>query len=134
MIGAGLNGLPVSLHLLGDATPQVGTQVAEITKPLASVDRMVASGMMVIMHRSGAIAKRLGSDTERKIRDLVKSCKGSEIVFERSGGSFAFEIGVKSEGKDWHATKKTVKASTRSMKVDGVVGVPSYCDAIWEEV
>ena len=46
---------------------QVGTQVAEVTKPLASVDEMVSSGMMVIMHRSGGIAKRLDADSERRI-------------------------------------------------------------------
>ena len=78
---------------------QIGTQMAEVTKPLALVDEMVASDMMVIMHRSGGNAKRLDSDSERKIRDIVKHANGSEIVLERSGGSFPFEIDVKSGGE-----------------------------------
>ena len=111
----------------------MGTQVAEITKPLASVDEMVSSGMMVIMHRSGGIAKRLDPDTERQIRDLVKGCRGSEIVLERSGGSFTFEIDVKAEDEGWSTqTKKPARADTRSMEVDAVGG-PSYYDELWEE-
>ena len=50
----------------------IGTKDGEITKPLASVDEMVTNGMMVIMHWSGRIAKRLDIETERKIRDFVK--------------------------------------------------------------
>ena len=42
---------------------KIGTRVAEIAKP---VDEMVSSGMMVIMHRTGGIAKRLSVDTDRK--------------------------------------------------------------------
>ena len=72
---------------LGSSPLQVGTHVAEIKKPLASVDQIVSSGMMLIMHRSRGIAKRMDSDTERKIRDLFKSCnttvnlhsKGQEV-------------------------------------------------------
>ena len=120
---------------LGGSPLQVGTQVAEITKPLASVDEMVSSGMMVIMHRSGGIAKRLDPDTERKIRDLVKACKGSEIVLERSGGSFTFEIDVNSESEEWktQGPKKAAKVSTRSMDVDETQIEKSYYDALWEE-
>ena len=100
---------------------------------------------MVIMHRSGGIAKRLDSDTERKIRDLVKNCKGSEIVLERSGGSFTFEIDVKAENEQqpqqqqpqqqgWSTqNRKPAKAGTRNMEVDAVAGVPSYYDALWEQ-
>ena len=47
-------------------------QVAEITKPLASVTEMVDSWHLVIMHKTGAIAKRLSPDTERRIKDLVE--------------------------------------------------------------
>ena len=108
----------------------IGTQVAEITKPLASVDEMVTNGMMVIMHRSGGIAKRLDIETERKIRDLVKGTQGSEVVLERAGGSFTFEIDVKSEG--WQEPKKPARPSTQKMQVDEVA-IKSYFDALWEE-
>ena len=85
---------------------------------------------MVIMHRSGGIAKRLDLDSERKIRDIVKTASGSEIVFERSGGSFTFEMDVKSEG--WIEPKKPLRVSRQKMQVDEVA-IKSYFDALWEE-
>ena len=51
----------------GTGSPMtIGAQVAEISKPHASVDEMVSSGMMVVMRQAGGIAKRLGLDVERK--------------------------------------------------------------------
>ena len=116
-----LNGSPV----------KIGTQVADITKPLASVDEMVTSGMMVIMHRTGGIAKRLSVETERKIRDLVKGEKGNEVVLERQGGSFTFEIDVK-DSEGWKTPKKTARASTQ-MDVSEASIEKSYYDALWED-
>ena len=58
------------------------------------------------MHRSGGIAKRLGSDTDMEIRDLAKSSNGSEIVLERSGGSFTFEVDVKAEREGWRHSEQ----------------------------
>ena len=119
---------------LSGSPMKIGTQVAEITKPLASVDEMVTNGMMVIMHRTGGIAKRLDVETERKIRDLVKGTQGNEVVLERAGGSFTFEIDVKSQGSadGFQEPKKTVKASNRQMQVDEVA-IKSYFDALWNE-
>ena len=57
---------------------EIGTQVAEITKPLASVDEAMDSGTMVVMHNSKGIAKRLDMETERRIRDLAKDEEGSK--------------------------------------------------------
>ena len=76
---------------------KIGAQVADITKPLASVDEMVNRGMMVIMHRTGGIAKRFDIDTERAIRDLVKAKGGSEVILERPGGSCTFDMDVKEQ-------------------------------------
>ena len=117
---------------LNGSPMKIGTQVAEITKPLASVDEMVTNGMMVIMHRSGGIAKRLDADSERKIRDIVKACQGSEIIFERANGAFTFEIDVQSE---WETPKpkRTIRAGNRSMDVDETQVEKSYYDALWEE-
>ena len=53
---------------LGRSPLQIGTLVAEVTKPLALVDEMVAGGIMVIMHRSGGMAKRLDSNSEEDSR------------------------------------------------------------------
>ena len=53
-----------------------------MTKPLASVDEMVNSGMMVIMNKKGGIAKRVDLEIERTIRDLAKRAGGSEVIVE----------------------------------------------------
>ena len=58
---------------------------------------MVSSGVMVIMHRPEGIAKRLDSYTNGKVRGVATGCGGNEILFERPGGSFTFEIEVKAE-------------------------------------
>ena len=39
---------------------------------------------MVIMYRSGGIAKRLDLEVETKIRDLVQSGEGNEVILERA--------------------------------------------------
>ena len=86
----------------------------------------------VIMHRSGGIAKRLDIETERKIRDLVKGTQGSEVILERAGGSFTFEMDVKS-GDRWQTLKKIARPNAQKMQVDEVMVEKSYYDALWEE-
>ena len=88
--------------------------------------------MMVDVHRSGGIAKRLNADSERKIREVVTQVSGSEIVIERAGGSFTFEIDVNSEGKEFCIPKKTVKGGNRNMDVGELQVERSYYDALWE--
>jgi len=123
LIGTGaLNGNPTKII----------TQVADITKPLASVDEMVNSGMLVIMHKSGGIAKRFDIETERKIRDLVKGVQGNEVILERSGGAFTFEIDVKSE-EEWKDPKRIAKPGTQRMQVDSYSIDKSYYDSLWDE-
>ena len=94
---------------------------------------MVTSGMMVIMHRSGGIAKRLDTDSERKVRDIAKGATGSEVAFERAGGAFTFEIDVKSEEEMWQTPRRVAKKSTQQMDCDEAVIVPSYFDNLWDE-
>ena len=119
---------------LSGSPMEIGTQVAEITKPLASVDEMVNSGMMVIMHKTGGIAKRLDLEVERKIRDLVKGGGGSEVILERAGGSFTFEIDVKcEEGEGWKDPKKPVRASNQKMDVNTAEIAKNYWTAVMEE-
>ena len=71
--------------------------VAGITRPLASVTEMVDSGNIVIMHKTGGVVKRWSPDTELGVRDLVKCERGPEIVLERKGGAFTFDIDIKDE-------------------------------------
>ena len=34
-------------------------QVADVTKPLASVDEMVEAGSLVVLHKNGGVSKKL---------------------------------------------------------------------------
>ena len=118
---------------LNQSSIQINTQVAEITKPLASVDEMVTSGMMVIMHKTGGIAKRLDLETERKIRDLVKGGRGNEVILERAGGAFTFETDVKSEeAGGWKELKNAIRRGN-TMDVDESVPVHNRFSTLREE-
>ena len=97
---------------LNGSTMKIVAQVAEVAKPLASVDEMVTSGMMGIMYRDGIIAKRLGLDTERQICDPAKSGGGLEGIPERAGGPFTFDMDVKSQSEGGYGNPtRTVKPS-----------------------
>ena len=54
----------------------IGTQLVEITKPPAILDEMVNSGVMVIMCKTGGIARRLDAEVARETKDLVKGGGG----------------------------------------------------------
>ena len=85
-------------------------QVAAVTKPLASAFEMTESGNLVILHRTGGIVKKLSKAAEEKVRDIVKSEAGPEIVLERKAGAFKFEVETKSGGRndeEFQLPKKT---------------------------
>ena len=76
------------------------SQVAEVTKPLAAANEMVESGNMIVLHRTGGIAKKLTHSDEEKIRDIIKAAEGPELVLQRAGGSFTFDVDVKSDEEE----------------------------------
>ena len=95
----------------------LGMQVANITKPFASVDAIVDSRMMAIMDKTGRVAKRSALEVERKSRDLVRGGEGSNVMLERAGGSFASEINVKSEdGEAWKVWQTQTVRGWMSMR------------------
>ena len=63
--------------------------------------------MKAIMHRTEGTVNRLGPDTQRRIRDLARVGQQNGMTLERASGSFAFEIGVKSE-EGWE-TRRIVR-------------------------
>ena len=75
----------------------IDTQVAGSTKPLACVDAMVSSSIMVIMHRIGGFTKRLDTHAERRFRDTIQEERGQAVALARAGGAFRFEMHVKAE-------------------------------------
>ena len=94
---------------------QFGTQVADVTKPLAAAIEAVDGGRTIILHRTGGIEKKLIHESEKKIRDIIKSEAGPEVILERRGGAFTFDIDVKSgesSNQQWQTPKKTAKAQS----------------------
>ena len=91
-------------------------RVAEITKPLASVDEIINSGMMVSMHKTGEIAKRLDLEVEKENQGLREGRGGSEVILERAEGPSTFEVDQKSEeGGKFQIPRKTAKANQLRM-------------------
>ena len=62
---------------------QFSTQVADVTKPLAAATEAVDGGRTIILHRTGGIVKKLSLESEQKIRDIIQSEEGPEVILER---------------------------------------------------
>ena len=101
-------------------------------KSLASVDEMVNSGMVVIMRKTGGIAQRLDLEVERKIRNLVEGGAGSEVILERAGGSFTFEMDVKSEGGGCKGPTRPARCNNQMTDVNETKDVESFLAAVCE--
>ena len=80
---------------------------------IAAANEIVDANNTIILHKTGGIAKKLTHSDEKKIRDIIKAAPGPELVLQRSGGSFTFEVDVKESEDDW--IKKPVRESTVDM-------------------
>ena len=85
---------------------QFSTQVADVTKPLAAATEAVDGGRTIILHRTGGIVKKLSLESEKKIRDIIKSEEGPEVILERRGGAFTFDTDVQTDGNQWETPKR----------------------------
>ena len=114
-----------------------GTQVADVTKPFAAATEAVDAWRTIILHRTGGIVKKLSHESEKKIRDIIKAEAGPEVILERRGGAFTFDIDVKSDEaikNGWETLKKTIRASSNhssNMELD-VVDKNRF-DPLWED-
>ena len=75
------------------------------------------AGGTVILHRTGRIVKKLSHASEKKIRDIIKAEAGPEVILEKRGGAFTFDIDVKSGEaikNRWQTSKKTIKPSSNN--------------------
>ena len=98
---------------------QFSTHVADVTKPLAAATEAVDGGRTIILHRTGGIVKKLSLESEKKIRDIIKSEEGPEVILERRGGAFTFDINVQTDGNQWETLKKPAKrVSNQATKMD----------------
>ena len=78
-----------------------------------------------MLHKTGGIIKKMSHSAEKQIRDIIKAERGPELVLQRHGGSFAFDVDVKSEvatqeaGGQFSPAKNTVKPKrNQKMAVD----------------
>ena len=71
------------------------SQVASITKPLASTNEMVDGGNVIIMHKEGGMIKRVSASTEKEILDYIQRIAGESIPVTRRGGAFVIDVEVK---------------------------------------
>ena len=103
------------LGALNNHPQKFGTQVPDVTKPLADATEAVDGGRTIILHRTGGIVKKLSHESVEKIQDIIKAEEGPKIILERRGGAFTFDIDVKSgesSNQQWQTPKKTVKAQS----------------------
>ena len=79
--------------------------------------------------------KKLSPESEKMIRDKIKAEKGPEVILERRGGAFTFDIDVQSdEASRWETPKKTAKGTTRqSSAMDTDVANWNRFDPLWDE-
>ena len=130
-----------------------GTQVADVTKPLAAASEAVDGGRTIILHRTGGIVKKLNHESEKKIRDIIKAEEGPEVILERKGGGFTYYVDAKREkssmntsgtytsgtnssgtSNQWETPKKTVRRSgNQGDKMEIDVVDRNQFDPLWED-
>ena len=106
-------------------------QVADVTKPLASVDEMVEAGNLVVLHKDGGIAKRLSREVEMRIAAIIRGERGAEIALQRTKGAFVFDVDVQSDDA-FQKPKKTVKPRECNQKMEVDYCNPTRFDALWD--
>ena len=107
-------------------------QVADVTKPLASVDEMVEAGNLVVLHKDGGIAKKLSREAEMRIAAIVRGERGAEIALQRTKGAFVFDVDVQSDDA-FQKPKKTVKPRECNQKMEVDYCNPNSFDALWDD-
>ena len=107
-------------------------QVADITKPLASVDEMVESGNLVVLHKDGGVVKKLSKEAEMRIAAIVKGEAGSGILLKRTKGAFVFDVDVQSDDA-FQKPKKTVRPRECNHKMEVDYCNPTSFDALWDD-
>jgi len=71
----------------------------------------------------------------KKIRDVIKAAPGPELVLERAGGAFTFEVDVKSEeNQGWNPPKNAVRrfGNPNDSKMDVDFTHPNRFAAFWD--
>ena len=72
----------------------LNSQVANITKPLASTSEMAHGTNLIIMHNLGCMIKRVNASTESDILNYIKNIEGEIIPATRRGGASVTDVEV----------------------------------------
>ena len=78
----------------------------------------------------------MSHSAEKQIRDIIKAERGPELVLQRHGGSFTFDVDVKSEdatqaqGGKFNPAKNTVKPKN-NQKMDVYYTSKNAFSAFW---
>ena len=79
-------------------------QVAGVNKPLVATIDMVEAGHLVVLSKTGGVAKRLSEEDVKRIMKIIKDSPGNPIPIDRKGRKHVIEITVpkkeKSKGKN----------------------------------
>ena len=68
--------------------------MAAVTKPLVATADMVEAGNLVVLTKTGGVAKRLPQEIVDQIFDLIKKAPGHAVPIERKGRKHVIEITV----------------------------------------
>ena len=120
---------------------EITSQVADVTKPLASATEMTDHGNLVVLHKTGGIVKKLSEKTVKEIRDVIKAEEGPELILERRGGAFVFDVDVKSEEEqEWKSKEdaprrfvRSSRAQSNHMEVDMAGDRGNRFEALWSD-
>ena len=69
-------------------------QVAAVTKPLVATADMVEADNLVLLTKTGGVAKKLPQEIVDKIFDLIRKAPGYAVPMERKGRMHVIEITV----------------------------------------
>ena len=113
------------------------TQVAKVSKPLASTAEMVDAGNLVIMHKEGGVIKQMNADQAHQVMTMIQRIPGPCVPITRRANVFNVEIDVKEESSEWSKVKASKRANKASavdkMQVDQVGYGNTVWDAFWND-
>ena len=69
-------------------------QVAGVNKPLVATIDMVEAGHLVVLSKTGGVAKKLSEEDVKRIMKIIKDAPGSPIPIDRKGRKHVIEITV----------------------------------------
>ena len=69
-------------------------QVAGVNKPLVATIDMVEADNVVLLTKTGGVAKKISDEDLKRIMRIIKDAKGHQIRIERKGRKHVIEITV----------------------------------------